>query len=422
MPISGDLRTMPLVELLQWAAGNEKSGVLELERKKVRKRIAFQKGRVLGCDSNDPTALLGHVLISKGKISERTLQFALTQQGEGQRLSDILVDMGVVTDEEITREIGASAAETIYGLFQWENAVFRFDVDATLDRQLAVNLSVEHLLLNGAHRQDELQRIREVFTTSGVILRRSTKALPDELEDAEIALTLLGLVDGERTLAEIVLQAHASEYQALRLLFTLHGNGNVEIAGQREIEGGDSTLLDPASEEEPVPLPSLAELVDSACAEPEPPPKAAAPPQAAAAGVANPDEPAELDIILRFASERMERGDFGGALSMLDACYRSRPDDASVKQLLQEAEAAYLENVCKYLLARDRVPVLAPPEEAQPDHDLTPVETSVLGMIDGVTNIQSIVWTAPLREVEVMRTLQALHDNGVIRLENAPRP
>ena len=77
MAISGDLKTMPLVELLQWAGGNGKTGVLELERNQVSKRIAFREGRVVGCSSDDPAKLLGRFLISRGKIGDRTLRLAM---------------------------------------------------------------------------------------------------------------------------------------------------------------------------------------------------------------------------------------------------------------------------------------------------------------------------------------------------------
>ena len=76
MALHGDLRTMSVAELLQWAAFYNKTGVLEVERLKIRRLIAFRDGRIVGCLSDDPSMLLGQFLISRGKITERQLHIA----------------------------------------------------------------------------------------------------------------------------------------------------------------------------------------------------------------------------------------------------------------------------------------------------------------------------------------------------------
>ena len=81
--------------MAQWVAANEKTGMLELERNKIRKQIYFRSGRIVGCSSDDPSTRIGQFLISRGKISERTLQYALEQQKQnGRGVTDILVEMG----------------------------------------------------------------------------------------------------------------------------------------------------------------------------------------------------------------------------------------------------------------------------------------------------------------------------------------
>jgi hypothetical protein len=395
LPIRGDLRTMPLVELLQWVGANAKTGVLDLERNKIHRTIAFREGRIVGCASTDPSALLGHILISRGKIKKRSLQYALRHSKEqGVRLSDVLVEMGLVTDEECTEAFSDSAAETVYGLFEWQHAVFTFDIDGDLSQFIGADLSVDHILMSGAQRQDELDRIRGVFKTSGVVLGRTDRSLPANPENAGLVYPVLELVNGQRTIAEIVLQAHSSEFQVLKMLFTLHSNGNVEILEEREIKDG-KTLLDVSAADEPVELPSLAELdgdlptprdtagdetdamldelgevdcdrpVQAVELESE---DASAEPAADSKFT----EPAELDILMEFASEKLERGDHEGALTMLDTCYKA---------------------------------------------DLDPAERSILDLVDGKNDVQAITWMAPQREVEVMRALQGLSEKHVIRLE-----
>ena len=40
----------------------------------------------------------------------------------------------------------------------------------------------------------------------------------------------------------------------------------------------------------------------------------------------------------------------------------------------------------------------------------------LLSMLDGVSDIKALCWVAPLREVDLMRSLQRMHDRGLIEL------
>jgi hypothetical protein len=415
MAISGDLDTMPLVELLQWAGGHRKTGVLELERNKVSKRIAFRDGRIVGCASDDPSKLLGRFLISRGKIGARTLRFAMSEhQRQGRPLPDILVEMGVITRQELAAQVAVKAFETVYGLFEWADAVFRFQTDGVLDgNPIEVDLSVEEILLEGAERHDEVQRIRGILTSSGIVLRRTDRSLPPDLEGGALAFEVLELIGGERTLAEILLKAHASEFDVLKLLFTLHAGGCVEVAEERAVDESSRTLLDVDHGGAPAELPSLAEI----SAADEPGQLGDAGEMEPAEGPEHAMEPADLHVLLNVASRRMGLGDHEGALTVLDACYRARPEEESVKRMIAEAESAYLRQLRCELLPPDRVPVRAVSDEALSALELQPAESTLLGMIDGEANVRSILWTLPLREVQGMRTLEKLYARGLVRLE-----
>ena len=80
MAVVGDLQTMPLVELMQWIGGNKRSGMLRIDRDKVRRRLDLEDGRIVGCSSNDPSMRLGQILISHGLIEERDLRDAMQKQ------------------------------------------------------------------------------------------------------------------------------------------------------------------------------------------------------------------------------------------------------------------------------------------------------------------------------------------------------
>ena len=239
MPLFGTLSTMPLTDLLQWLASARLTGTLQIERNKVSKSIVFQDGQVIGCSSDDPPERLGQFLIARGKISEEQLRHALTiQESSGRHLGTTIVEMGALSPDELSSHLEAKAEETIFSLFGWDDdAVFRFQQDARDEANVfPISLRVEDVLLRGLKRYDEIQRIREVLYDTRLVLRRTTKEPPQGVMDRAMARTLLEAIDGDRTVAELLLHVHGSEYVVTKFLFELYQNGFVEVIGVKKIE------------------------------------------------------------------------------------------------------------------------------------------------------------------------------------------
>ena len=396
MPVQGSLATMSLTEILQWLGSAGKTGALSIERNKVVKRILVREGRVVACSSQEPSDMLGHFLVSRGRISEETLRKALgVQEDDKSHLGRILVDMGALTEDELRRALEDKSQETIFGLFEWENASFRFEAGEIDDANIyGVNLRVEDILLRGAQRWDEILRIRKVFNDPGIVLRRTARVPPAEVFRNRMARRIFESVNGERTVAEILLHAHGSEYLVTKFLFELSRAGCVEIAGVRPIE------------REPAPSPTA--------------PKVAPGRPAAAASAPSPAlVTAEGD--LEVARRLLNRGEFEAALEILDRAYKAQPGDEALRRLLAEAEAAFVEKAYRHLLPPDKVVSLARPVEELTAELLSPPEFFLLSRIDGTWDVKSIIQITPLREVDVLRTLKRMREKGVIELRDPPQ-
>src|ERR1043165_5915717 len=76
MAIQGTLKTMSLVDLLQFLAAGRKSGTLKFDHGKITKQIYFKNGMIVGSKSNDPRKYLGQVLLHYGKVDEAKLKIA----------------------------------------------------------------------------------------------------------------------------------------------------------------------------------------------------------------------------------------------------------------------------------------------------------------------------------------------------------
>jgi hypothetical protein len=470
MPLFGTLKTMALPDLLQWLATARMTGTLQLERNKVSKSIFMENGEVVGCSSDDPPERLGQFLLARGKINEELLRAALEiQERERKHLGMILVEMGALSADELTAHLEAKAEETIYSLFDWQDAVFRFQQgESDETNNFPVRLRVEEVLLRGLKRYDEMQRIREVLNDPGIVLRRTDKVLPREILSNRMARTLYEAIDGERTLADILLHVHGSEYIVTKFLYELHRTGFAEIVGIKQAPAPEPApagrgIETPTPARPVAPRATVAPLptVDAPASPTEAPIKVAAPssehaqPRAAAAAT-EPHQAPLIDLIdppadepsqppplpenppdlggglepltastaytlgdrLEKVRQLMSAGEIEPALDILDRLYNEYPGDESLRRMTAEAEAAFIEKAYRHYLPPAKIPTLTCTMDSLESENLSPDEFFLLSRIDGVWDLKSIVQIAPLREADCLRTLKRLRVAGIIDLQD----
>ena len=218
--LTGSLKTMSLPDLLQWAGGGRKTGILSLKSSSLHKKIYFQEGAIIGSSSNDTREYLGQFMLSEGIITEQQLM-----------LGRILVKKGLVSEAKVSEILRVKAEETIYSLFLWTEAEFEFhENELPPGDQVLISIRVEDVLMEGLRRYDTSKKIRQALPHNGVLLRRTTKPLPPDIVAKIFPKRMYDLVDGRRTLADVILEAHASEYNVCQVLYVMVQKGYVEVA------------------------------------------------------------------------------------------------------------------------------------------------------------------------------------------------
>jgi hypothetical protein len=242
-------------------------------------------------------------------------------------------------------------------------------------------------------------RIRSVFNEPGIVLALTGKRPPGEVLRNRMAKRILDTVDGKRTVAEILLLTHGSEFLVTKFLFELRRAGIVEIVGVRAVEPA-ATAVAAAGAAAGVgsEAPDFEELLGDLPATRAPDPA--------------------LGTDLEVARRLMARGDFDAALEILDATFKARPGDDALRRLLAEAEAAFVDKAYRHYLPATKVIHLTRPVEELTSEKLSPAEFFLLSRIDGSWDVHSIIQIAPLREVEVLRALKRMRERGLIELRD----
>lgn len=373
MGLTATLDTIALTDILQWIDGARKTGILRVTRGKANVMFHFTGGRLTGGASNDPPMLLGQFLLSRGKITEQTLHEALEQQDTNRRpLGDILLDIGAVTADELERACVAKAEETIFGMLEWTDAVVEFDPQARPGpRMVRMDHSVEDLLLQSATRQDEMARLRELFSDPGMVLYHIGDAPPPNADDRSLAARIHRAVDGKRTLAEIILHARTSDYQAMRMLFDWHRQGAIGIKHVQEVAPRSGTP-------------------EASC---------------------------------NLARRMIRQGDHEMALEVLGNALHSHPENRALTELLAETEAQFLDEAYRNELPKTAVPVcFTRREELLQAPGNAATELFLFDSIEqGRRDVKALVRLLPVHEVDVVRALLHLKGNGYIELRDRPQ-
>ena len=373
--LKGNLKTMSLAELLQWIGAARKVGTLRVSSDPLEKKIFFKDGTIIGSFSDDPSEFLGQFMLSEGIITEQQLKDAFDLQAQTRvMLGRILVKKGLVSEAKVSEILRLKAEETIYSLFLWEQADFEFlEGELPPGDQVLISIPVEDVLLEGLRRYDTSRKILQVLPHKNIVLRSSARGLPKELASKTFPKRIYDLVDGERTIAQIILEAHASDFNVLQVLCAMVQKDYLEIVDRS-------------------PGPA---------ARPRRPP---------------PDTPQSL---MAAAKELIKSGDAEGALIILTKAGSASGRNPELNALIQVAEEHFIERAYRHYLPPKKIPVLRRPLESLTGFDLSPEEVFLVSRVNGSWDLRSIISISPLREVDALRALKKLRERGIIDLIDA---
>jgi len=358
---------MELTELLQWVTMGRKTGSLAFVRDKTKNYIYLEEGRIISSRSNEPTKQLGHYLLFQGKITEAQLKRALELQRQTRMiLGKILVQEDFLSQEELQAALVGRTEEVIYDLFLWDDGYFHFTLDGyNVDELILINIDINSVLFEGIRRKDEWRRIRQAFPSNDVLL-----SLRPDWDAKGMALTplqkkLLFLTTMGKTITEMILELHGSEFQVNFELFQLHEMNIVQVREVREV---------PAVEEGP-------------------------------------------SALQQKGMELIKGHKYAEAIAVFQQILLTDPQNAVAEEQIEQAEKAICQELYRTTVPGNHVPYFLVPESSLMEYDLTNQEGFVASRINGSWDVNSIVMLSPLREIEILQILEKLINMKLIALK-----
>ena len=375
MAIQGTLKTMSLVDLLQFLAAGRKSGTLKFDHSKITKQIYFKQGMIVGSKSNDPREYLGQVLLHYGKVDEAQLKAAReVQRTSGAKLGEVLVEQGFLTEEEVLGILKTRTLDAIFELFVWTDGDFEFyDDDPLPEDLLLIEVEPTNVIMEGIYRIDEFARYRTLVPSDRSVLELNA-GWTSSLKLGKEFRQVLYFVEKKMSVAEICYHMHASAFHVYGQLYTLISEGVARVTG--ELAEGSAPVV---KEVEDLPE-SVTEMVWSA--------------------------------------ERKLEDDPEAALQIIQKALQEQPNNPEAQALLPVAEEKFIKRVYE----SGAISPKSVPQLHVSAMDLTeqigPQEGFVLSRINGSWDIQSILSICPFREADCLRMIKKLMERGIVEIKS----
>src|ERR1700730_3877587 len=156
VPIAGNLRTMPVPELLMWISQYRKTGTLEVRTKLSTERLAFEDGILTYPSSSEQKKSLGSLLIEKGMLTEEMHETARGLRSKNIAVAKAIIELEMLSEEDILRFLRKKAERELFDLFECIDGEFRFDeLEMPQMQLLPLRVDVSGLLLRLTQRMDE---------------------------------------------------------------------------------------------------------------------------------------------------------------------------------------------------------------------------------------------------------------------------
>jgi hypothetical protein len=195
--ITADIEDLTVADFMMLLAQNQKTGQLTVENGDNRLKLAFRDGAIIYAASTGIRETVGAMLVGRELITEEQLQTALQRQKDQEGtalLGNILVEMEVITAEDLTRVVFLQFQNVIREALGWAEGVGTYtpmdipDLGAVRvhpqEMILETGFHAEQILLGGAaqHDEDALEGERPDYF-------RAVRAVLDNMKEESIVVT-----------------------------------------------------------------------------------------------------------------------------------------------------------------------------------------------------------------------------------------
>lgn len=202
--------------------------------------IFFEKGMVIGASSTAEGERIGEVLYQYGALTEEQVASAAAAVNAEARFGEVVVKLGYLSAERLFQIIGLQAQEILYAVLRIGDGMFYF-LETYDEKRITARLSlgVNHLLIEGVRRMDEMSYFRQRIPSDEHVPERVAGRGPPEAGFEAV----YAAVDGTRSVLDIGRVVGSGEFETTQALFQLVQSGHIVVRAPRPNGAGAIAAL-----------------------------------------------------------------------------------------------------------------------------------------------------------------------------------
>jgi len=239
MALTGSMRDFGISEILQLIGHQQKTGTLRVKDQSRNVSILFENGHIVDAhhEPYNEAFDLASMLVRSGMVSRKDMTFAQKKHKDTLKpLEHQLLEAGLISLEELRSMVSLANLEIIYSLFLWKDGDYSFEAGpVNYPHQWVEPISSEQVLMDGYRIKDEWPLIKKDIPDEKRKLEKVAGEFgPDDKLDDE-QQRIYNLVDGERSINDLVYLARMGRFDVLKIIRELIGAGRVRMA-EGEVE------------------------------------------------------------------------------------------------------------------------------------------------------------------------------------------
>ena len=229
MTNQGRLEDKDVPDLVQELSRERWTGMLKLEKGNERLGLTFENGRLVFAAANNPDYRLGPRLLRRGLVTLRQLEDAGRAIRPGRRLGTVLVEEGILDQEELVRGVLDQTRDIILLAFRWASGEYRLEPGPAPGEAITLDMSTPQLILDGISQIEAWSRVER---GSGGLAARYAPVPGSEGLLKQLTLdvdhtVLLRSIKGVRGVESLLGESALNHFEACRALWAFRVIGLV---------------------------------------------------------------------------------------------------------------------------------------------------------------------------------------------------
>ena len=226
MKLEGSLDAFSLPDIFALLSMTKKTGGLHLRREGAHGVVWLTTGALTGGASDVNRQALARRLIGSGQVSDEALQSAIDQAAGDDSIgvTRAVQQVGAIDEGALHDLVAEHIVDTVFDLLRWPDGEFSFAVDEANPDDVGVSRQVEDIVTEARRRLESWGSVAATIPSPQTVLSLAATP-PDDPHLSRDEWALLALIDGQRTVGEVVALCGRGDYNVVSALADLVTRG-----------------------------------------------------------------------------------------------------------------------------------------------------------------------------------------------------